>query len=158
MRITEERVFNRANALPASWFLGQTRTSLVVKHPVNAAHPNGQQQKQEAAEGDGQDLDGCQGNLCVKKKEARAAESVASTTKTGCNRLRYKKNPVFVLFFYLVLFQVLQRVWPCLSRRSKECHVLMEEEYRDPTQRGTLTGADEKRMTVHLLLETVSLA
>lgn len=109
MRIIEERVINRANALPATWFLGQTRTLLVGKHPVNAAHPNGQQQKQEAAEGDGQDLDGCQGNLCVKK-EARASESVASTTKTGCDRLRYKKNPVFVLFFYLVLFQVLQRV------------------------------------------------
>lgn len=130
MRIIEERVINQVNALPASWFLGQTRTSLVVEHPVNAAHPNGQQQKQEAAEGDGQDLDGCQGNLCVKRKEARAAESVASTAKTGCNRLRYKRIPFLFCSFTWCCFRCCSgydRVWAggvksamCWWRKSTE--------------------------------------
>lgn len=88
--------------LRASWFLGETRTCLLVlKHSVNAAHSNGQQQKQEAAEGDGQDLDGCEGNLCGERKEARAAESVAST-EMGCDRLRYKKNISFFCFVLLL--------------------------------------------------------
>lgn len=68
---------------PAGVFLGEIRTLVVVKHPINTAHPDDQQQEQEAAEGDGQDLDGRQGNLCGREKEeASAAESVASTAET----------------------------------------------------------------------------